>query len=95
MITKQLLPIFVLAIEGLALLGCGNQRQVMGNVTQTSNQTVNKIDPVGDASDGAVVPRSTLAGDMAPCTAKGRAAQFVIPNPRQQVLSSGFPMRDY
>lgn len=93
MITKRLLPIFVLAIGGLAVLGCGSQRQVPGNVA--SNQTLTSIDPVGYANDAAPVPGPSPASDEASSGAQGRATQFVMPNPRQQVLSSGFPARDY
>jgi hypothetical protein len=95
MITKQLLPIFVLAIGGLAVLGCGSQRQVQGNATEASNQTLSKIDPVGYGNDVAAVPGSSLAGEVALSSAQGNAAQFVMPNPRQHVVSSGFPARDY
>ena len=96
MITRQLLPIFVLAIGGLALLGCGSQTQVPDNMTQASNQTLSKIDSVSDAGDdAAAVPASSLAGDVSSSSAQGRATQFVMPNPRQHVLSSGFPVRAY
>jgi hypothetical protein len=93
MVTAKLLPIFVLG--GLALLGCANQRQVPGNVTQASNQSLGKIDLVGYASDVAAVPGSSPVGDMASSAGQGPATQFVIPNPRQHVVSSGFPARDY
>jgi hypothetical protein len=102
MITRQLLPVFfltigglVLAIGGLALLGCANQRQAPSNVMEASNLTMSKIDPVGDASDVAAVSGSSLAGDAASSSAQAHAAQFAMPNPRQHVLSSGFPARDY
>jgi hypothetical protein len=102
MTTKQLLPIFVpaiagfvLAIGGLALPGCGSQRPFPGNVTQASNQTVSRIDPVGYTSDVAAVPEPSPAGDVAWSSAQGRATQFVMPNPRQHIVSSGFPARDY
>jgi hypothetical protein len=95
MITRQLLPIFVLAIGGLALLGCGSQTQVPDNMTQASNQTLSKINSVSDAGDDAAVPASSLAGDVSSSSAQGRATQFVMPNPRQHVLSSGFPVRAY
>src|SRR5271170_3994397 len=83
MITRQLLPTFfltigglVLAIGGLALLGCGNQRQVPTNATQASNLTLSKADPVGKASDVAAVTGSSLAGDAASSGAQERAAQL-------------------
>src|SRR5271170_6317763 len=102
MITRQLRPIFVVAIvafvltiDGLALVGCGSQKQVPSNVTQTSNLTLSKADPVGNASDVAAVSGSPLAGDAASSSAQERAAQLAMPNPRQHVLSSGFPARDY
>jgi hypothetical protein len=95
MITRQLLPIFVLAIGGLALLGCGSQTQAPGNVTQASNQTFRKIDSASDASDDAAVPGSSPAVDVSSSSAQEHATQFVIPNPRQHVLSSGFPVSDY
>jgi len=95
MITRQLLPIFVLAIGGLAPVGCGSQRQVLSNVAQGSNQTLNRLDPMSDASNVAPVPGSPLVGDAASYSVHGRAAQFVLPNSRQHVLSSSFPGRDY
>lgn len=102
MVTTKLLPIFVMAIAifvlavgGLALLGCGNQRQVAGNATQASNQTLSKIDAVDDTSDVATVPGSSLVGDVALSGAQEHATQLAMPNPRQHVLSSGFPARDY
>ena len=39
MFTRQSLPVFVLAIGGLILLGCGNQRQVPSNLAGAPNQT--------------------------------------------------------
>jgi hypothetical protein len=102
MITRQLLPTFfltigglVLAIGGLALIGCGNQRQVLSNATQASNLTLSKADAVGNASDVAAVSGSSPTGDVASSGAQERAAQLAMPNPRQHVLSSGFPARDY
>ncbi len=102
MITRQLRPIFVLtigglalAIGGLALFGCGSQKQVPSNVTQASNLTMSKADPVGNASDVAVISGPSPAGDSASPGAQERAAQLAMPNPRQHVLSSGFPARDY
>ncbi len=95
MTTRQLLPIFVLAIGVLALLGCGSQSQGLSNVMQRPNQTLNRLDPVSDASNVAAVPESPLVGDVASYSAQGGAAQFVLPNPRQRVLSSGFPGRNY
>jgi hypothetical protein len=102
MITRQLLPTFfltigglVLAIGGLALLGCGSQKQVPSNVTQASNVTLSKADAVGSASDVAAVSGPSLAGDAASSGAQERAAQLAMPNSRQHVLSSGFPARDY
>jgi hypothetical protein len=102
MLTRQLLPyfvlaivIFVLAVGGLALLGCGSQTRVSGNATQASNQTLSRIDSVSDASDAAVAPGSSSAGDTPSSNAQGHAAQFALPNPRQHVLSSGFPVSAY
>jgi hypothetical protein len=95
MITRQLLSISVLAIGALVTLGCGSQRQVTSNVTQAPNQISNKIDPVGDARNVAAMPGSSLVGDVASYSTLGRAAQFVLPNPRQHVFSSGFPGHDY
>jgi hypothetical protein len=95
MITRQLLPIFVLSIEVLAPLGCGSQSQAPSDVTQRPNQTLSKIDPVGDASKVAAVPGLPLVSDLASYSAQQRAAQFVLLNSRQHVLSSGFPKCDY
>ena len=95
MVARQLLVIFVLAIEALAPLGCGSQSQVPSDLTQRPNQALNKIDPEGDASDIAAVPGLPLVGDLASYNARQRAAQFVLRNSRQNVLSSGFPGRDY
>ncbi|HVB83239.1 MAG TPA: hypothetical protein VNE82_25220 [Candidatus Binataceae bacterium] len=94
MITAKLLPIFALAIGGLVLLGCGGQRQVPGDLTQVSNRTLSKIDPVSDASDIAAVSPSLPAAEMASPSAQERVTQFVMPNSRQRVLSSGFPARN-
>lgn len=102
MITRRLRPTFVLAIGGLALaigglalIGCGSQRQVPGNATEASNQTLSRIDPVSYPSDVTAVPGSSLVGEVASSSVQGNAAQFVMPNPRQHVVSSGFPARDY
>ena len=102
MLTRQLLPyfvlaivIFVLAVGGLALLGCGSQTRVSGNATQASNQTLSRIDSVSNASDDAVVLGSSSAAAVPSSSAQGRPAQFVLPDPRQHVLSSGFPVRAY
>lgn len=102
MISKQLLPMFVLAIAifalpigGLALLGCGNQRQVPGNVAEASDQTLSEIEPVGDASDVPGVSGISLVGDVDSSRTQEHVTQLVIPNPRQHVLSSGFPARSY
>jgi hypothetical protein len=70
MITRQLLPIFVLSIEVLAPLGCGSQSQAPSDVTQRPNQTLSKIDPVGDASKVAAVPGLPLVGDQASYSAQ-------------------------
>jgi hypothetical protein len=102
MTTKQLLPFFIPAIAGFvlaigssALSGCGSQRQVPGNATEPSNQISSKTDPVRYASEVAAVPGSSSAGEVASSSVQGNAAQFVVPNPRQHVVSSGFPARDY
>ena len=95
MVTAKLLPIFVLAIGGLALLGCASQRQVTGKVTQASSPILSKIDPTNDASDVAAVSAPSVAGDVDSSGEEEPATQFVMPNPRQHVLSSGFSARDY
>jgi hypothetical protein len=102
MFTRPLLPIFVpaitifvLAIGGLALLGCGSQTQVSGNVTRASNRTLSRIDSVSEARADAAVPGSSSAADAPSSSAQGHVAQFVLPNPRQHVLSSGFPVSAY
>jgi hypothetical protein len=102
MITTQLLPVcflriggLMLVIGGLALFGCGNQRQVQGNGGQASNLTLSRIDPVDEANDVLGVPGSSPAGGAVSSSAQGRATQYAIPDPRQHVLSSGFPARDY
>ncbi len=102
MLTRQLPPnfvlaivIFVLALGGLALLGCGNQTQVSGSATQASNQTLSRIDSVSDASDAAVAPGSSTTADTSSASLQRHAAQFVLSNPRQRVLSSGFPVSAY
>jgi len=95
MVTAKSLPIFVLAIGGLAVLGCGSQRQVPDDVTHASNQSSSRIDPVAEPSDVAAVSGSSAVGDLASSGAQQRTTQFTIPNPRQHVLSSGFPARSY
>ena len=100
MFTRQLLPIFVLAIGvpalgGLVLPGCGSQTQAPGNATQASNQTLSRIDPASGAGDDAAVPGSSVVAGDASGSAQDHAVQFVMPNPRQHLLSSGFPARNY
>jgi hypothetical protein len=95
MFTRQSLPVFVLAIGGLILLGCGNQRQVPSNLAGAPNQTSSKIDPVADANVVAAAPGSPVIADVGSSGAQEHDTQFVMPNPRQHVLSSGFPARDY
>ena len=92
MITKRLRPIVVLAIGGLVVFGCANQTQVRDKTTEASNRTGSKNDSASNAHDDAAQSGSTLASN-APITE--HASQFVIPNPRQHVLSSGFPARSY
>jgi hypothetical protein len=62
MSTSRWLPIFVLAIGGLVVLGCGGQ--------------IEDRNRVGDATSYG---------------AKGGTTQFMLSNPRQNVVSSGFP----
>jgi hypothetical protein len=76
MTTRQLLPIFVLAIEALAPLGCGSHL-------------------VGDASNVSAMSGSYSVGDVASYSAEGSTTHFMLLNSRQNVLSSGFPGRDY
>jgi len=84
MTTRRLLPVLVLAIAGLAGLGCGNQQQVPSNLTQSSNPGAKNIDPeVGN--DAAAVPDGS----------QRRATQFTLSDPRQNVLSSGFPTYEW
>jgi hypothetical protein len=94
MITRQLRSMFVLGIGVLALLGCGSQSPAPGNMTQASNQTLSKIDSADDVSADASASESSPADDATSSKAQGRVTQLVIPNPRQNVLSSGFE-RDY
>ncbi len=65
MSTRRLLPIFVLAIGGLLVLGCGEQREDRNRV-----------------------------GEVLSYGAEGRATQFMLSNPRQNVVSSGFTTRE-
>jgi hypothetical protein len=95
MVTRHLLSIFVLAIEVLAPLSCGSQSQAPSDVTQRPNQTLNKIDPVGDASNVAAVSGLAVVGDVASYSAERQGTHFMLLNSRQHVLSSGFPGRDY
>jgi hypothetical protein len=102
MITRQLRPIFVLAagglvlaVGGLAAFGCGNQKQVPSNVAQASNLTISKADPVGKASDVAALSEPAVAGEAASSGGPATTPPLAMPNPRQHVLSSGFPARDY
>jgi hypothetical protein len=92
MITKRLLPIVVLAIGGLVVFGCANQTQIPDKATEASNQTGSKNGSAGNAHDDAAESGSTLASNV---PIPEHASQFVIPNPRQHVLSSGFPARSY
>ena len=92
MITKRLLPIVVLAIGGLVVFGCANQTQNRDKATESSNQIESRSDSAGNAHDDAAQARSTLASNV---PMPEHASQFVILNPRQHVLSSGFPARSY
>jgi len=65
MSTRRLLPIFVLAIGGLVVLGCGGQREDRNRV-----------------------------GDTLSYGTEGHATQFALSNPRQNVVSSGFPAQE-
>jgi hypothetical protein len=95
MVTRHLLSIFVLAIEVLAPLSCGSQSQAPSDVTQRPNQILNKIDPVGDASNVAALSGLAVVGDVASYSTQGRTTHFTLLNSRQCLLSSGFPGRDY
>ena len=92
MITKRLRPIVVLAIGGLVVFGCANEMQIRGNATPASYQTASKNDSADNAHDDAAQSGSILASNA---LLPEHASQFVIPNPRQHVLSSGFPARSY
>ena len=92
MITKRLLPIVVLAIGGLFVFGCANQNQILDRATEASNETGSRSDLAGNAHDDAAQAGSTLASNV---PMPEHASQFVILNPRQHVLSSGFPARSY
>ena len=92
MITKRLLPIVMLAIGGLVVFGCANQTQIRDKAAKASNQTGSRSDSAGNAHDDAAQSGSVLASNA---LLPEHASQFVIPNPRQHVLSSGFPARSY
>ena len=92
MITKRLLPMVVLAIGGLVVFGCANKTQIRDKATKASNQTGSRSDSASNANDDAAQAGSTLASNV---PIPEHASQFVILNPRQHVLSSGFPARSY
>jgi hypothetical protein len=92
MIAKRLLPIVVLAIGSLVLFGCANQTQSGDKATEASNHAGSKNESTDNAHDDGAPSGSTLASNV---PIPEHASPFVIPNPRQHVLSSGFPARSY